>query len=129
MENKEGTLLKRILSYKNLLICIFSAIGYGFGWSVPIKLGLNMWLSLLICLIVGLPFYLLIEYLFSKDFIKENKNYKIVIGIGVIISYVISWYFIKYFLDFDNNQILLVNVVWVVLLEIVVFVLQKRKSK
>lgn len=125
---EEISLLKRIFSYKNIIICLFTAIGYGFGWVIPLDLGLGNVLSLLICLVVGYLFYFGTEALFRSKLFLENKSSKVLILIVVLLLYIISWIIIMKMYAFDNNSILLINFIWVTAFEIAIKIYNSKKK-
>ena len=82
-------------------ICAFlSAMGYGFGYSIPHIFGAPGWLCLIICLPCGmLSEQLAIKIIYSR-YVQENRTRKLLVFAGFIIFFLIGNYVsIRFFED------------------------------
>ena len=46
--------MKKLLTIYDLAVGLIAALGYGFGFEIPKLMGYSIWLSAIICLVVGM---------------------------------------------------------------------------
>lgn len=46
--------MKKLFTIYDLAVALIAALGYGFGFEIPKLMGYSIWLSAIICLVVGM---------------------------------------------------------------------------
>lgn len=130
MENtnkKFSAVIKEALSYENVLGSFIGAIGYGFGYSIPDKLGMHPIICLVLCMLLGSLFDDLADFIFEKKHLINTRKRKITFAAIIYTGYLIAWLIAYVALDYDLDNDFLIDVALVLLFQVISYVLVRIK--
>lgn len=130
MENtnkKFSTVIKEALSYENILGSFVGAIGYGFGYSIPDKLGMHPIICLVLCMLLGSLFDDLAGFIFEKKHLINTRKRKITFAAIIYTGYLIAWLIAYVALDYDIDNDFLLDVSLVLVFQVVSYILARIK--
>ncbi|MCQ2913767.1 MAG: carboxylesterase family protein [Alphaproteobacteria bacterium] len=73
--------MKHLFCYEDILICFIGALAYGFTYTIPTALGINIYLSVAICCLLGWQIENLMANFINSDFFKGSLLRKIFLTI------------------------------------------------
>ena len=80
--------MQKILTIDSIFTALFSTIGYGLGYFFPIYNGLNIFLSLLICMIIGTVFDMIVNSIVFSKYIQEKNIRRYLCFLAITIIFV-----------------------------------------
>ena len=70
--------MKKIFTIEDVIIALFTAIGYGLGYEIPESLNYPLWQCLVICLAVGIAPDILAHKIIFSHAIQKNSVYRFI---------------------------------------------------
>ncbi len=93
--------MKKLITLDAVACALVSAVVYGFGYQIPNAYGCNMWVSLAICMGIGILFEEIIEKIIYSPYIQENIYRKMMVFAGVLVLFVNAYYFGIYEMNYS----------------------------
>lgn len=120
--------MKKLFTIDSVAVAFFSAIGYGFGYAIPTKIGLGVIPSIVICFALGTLFDTLGNKILFDRAVQENPSRRYMVLAGMAIIFAAAYFAGKKFFEISLFNDVNSNLVFTVGLPVLGFVVSFVKK-
>lgn len=113
-----GFLMRKIITFNDLLGGLMGAIGYGIGYAIPEMLGLHWILCLLICMAIGDQMDAFTQGLLKREDVRTNPQKRKMVIFGCLVVFAVCGVFSELLLAHSLFEDVQDQVLWVIVLPI-----------
>ena len=96
--------MKKLLTIYDLAVGLIAALGYGFGFEIPKLMGYSIWLSSIICLVVGMLVEGMVKKIVFSRAVQKKNSHRVMALAAIVAVFLAVRYFATEFMKMDLSE-------------------------
>ncbi len=113
--------MKKLITIYDFAVALIAALGYGFSFEIPKLMGYPIWLSSIICIVVGMLVESMVEKIVFSRAVQKNNSRRFMALAAIVVVFLIVRYFAMEFMNMDLSEHVATELIYVIVPPVIVF--------
>ena len=96
--------MKKLFTIYDFAVALIAALGYGFGFEIPKLMGYSIWLSSIICLVVGRLVEDMVKKIVFSRAVQKKNSHRVMALAAIVAVFLVVQYLAMEFMKMDLSE-------------------------